>query len=131
MLWPAVGGAQIGPTARVLVLPFSVTVEADVPGGEGAAFWLGEAAAILLADELDARGAAALSRADRLDAFSRLQLPMTPTLTRATMMRVAELVGASELVIGEVRLGARMTVTTRVIAVDLSLIHISEPTRPY
>ena len=118
LLWPATGKAQIGPSARALVLPFSVIVEANVPGGEGAAFWLGEAAAILLADELDARGAAALSRADRLDAFSRLQLPMTPTLTRATMMRVAELVGASELVIGEVRLGARMTVTTRVIAVD-------------
>ncbi len=118
LAWPASSGAQIGSATRALVLPFAVTVESGVPGGEGAAFWLGEAAAILLADELDARGATALSRADRLDAFMRLQLPMVPTLTRATMMRVAELVGASELVIGEVRLGTRMTVTTRVIAVD-------------
>jgi len=118
LVWPADAGAQMGPAARALVLPFSVTVEANVPGGEGAAFWLGEAAAILLSDELDARGAAALSRADRIEAFTRLQLPMAPTLTRATMMRVAELVGASELVVGEVRLGSRMTVTTRVIAVD-------------
>jgi Tfp pilus assembly protein PilF len=100
------------------VLPFSVTVEAAVPGGEGAAFWLGEAAAILLADELDAQGAEALSRVDRVEAFARLQLPFVATLTRATMLRVAELVGATDLVIGEVRLGARMTVTARVISVD-------------
>lgn len=105
-------------SARPLVLPFSVTVEAAVPGGEGAAFWLGEAAAILLADELDARGVTALSRVDRVEAFTRLQLPFVATLTRATMLRVAELVGATDLVVGEVRLGARMTVVARVISVE-------------
>jgi len=118
---PALAGGsqgQMGPEARPLVLPFSVTVEAAVPGGEGAAFWLGEAAAILLADELDARGVRALSRPDRVAAFARLQLPFVATLTRATMLRVAELVGASDLVVGEVRLGARMTVTARIITVD-------------
>lgn len=118
---PAIAGGsqgQMEPRARPLVLPFSVTVEAAVPGGEGAAFWLGEAAAILLADELDARGVRALSRPDRVEAFARLQLPFVATLTRATMLRVAELVGASELVVGEVRLGARMTVTARIITVD-------------
>lgn len=109
---------QAASDARPLVLPFSVTVEAAVPGGEGAAFWLGEAAAILLADELDARGIPAFSRPDRVEAFARLQLPLVATLTRATMLRVAELVGATELVVGEVRLGARMTVKARVIAVD-------------
>ena len=103
---------------RPLVLPFSVTVEAAVPGGEGAAFWLGEAAAILLTDELDARGIPALSRSDRAEAFARLQLPLVTTLTRATMLRVAEMVGATDLVVGEVRLGTRMTVKARVITVD-------------
>src|SRR5687767_2111330 len=103
---------------RPLVLPFSVTVEAAVPGGEGAAFWLGEAAAILLTDELDVRGIPALSRSDRVEAFARLQLPLVTTLTRATMLRVAEMVGATDLVVGEVRLGTRMTVKARVIAVD-------------
>ena len=103
---------------RPLVLPFSVTVEAAVPGGEGAAFWLGEAAAILLTDELDARGIPALSRSDRVEAFARLQLPLVTTLTRATMLRVAEMVGATDLVVGEVRLGTRMTVKARVITVD-------------
>src|SRR5688500_3580073 len=88
LFWPAQVPAQspppqIGTEARPLVLPFSVTVEAAVPGGEGAAFWLGEAAAILLADELDARGIPALSRPDRVEAFARLQLPLVSTLTRA------------------------------------------------
>ena len=54
VLWPAHVSAQaqspqIGIEARPLVLPFSVTVEAAVPGGEGAAFWLGEAAARMAA----------------------------------------------------------------------------------
>ncbi len=123
LLWSAPSEAsdaqpQIGAEARPLVLPFAVTVEAAVPGGAGAAFWLGEAAAILLADELDGRGIPALSRPDRVEAFARLQLPFVATLTRATMLRVAELVGASELVVGEVRLGTRMTVKARVISVD-------------
>ncbi|MEO6224197.1 MAG: tetratricopeptide repeat protein [Vicinamibacterales bacterium] len=123
MLWPTLSQAsseqpQVGADARPLVLPFSVTVEAAVPGGDGAAFWLGEAAAILLADELDARGIPAMSRSDRVEAFARLQLPFAATLTLATMLRVAELVGATELVVGEVRLGSRLTVKARVIAVD-------------
>lgn len=115
---PRTSGPQMSPAARPLVLPFTVTVEAAVPGGEGAAFWLGEAAAILLADELQAHGVAALSRVDRVEAFARLQLPFVASLTRATMLRVAELVGATDLVVGDVRLGARMTVTARVIAVE-------------
>ncbi len=115
---PSASAAQADLDARPLVLPFSVSVEADVPGGEGAAFWLGEAAAILLADELEARGVTALSRSDRVEAFARLQLPFVQTLTRATMLRVAELLGATDLVVGEVRLGARMSVKVRVIAVD-------------
>jgi Tfp pilus assembly protein PilF len=123
LLWPAQSDARgdqstVDGRPRPLVLPFSVTVEAAVPGGEGAAFWLGEAAAILLTDELEARGIPALSRSDRVEAFARLQLPLVTTLTRATMLRVAEMVGATDLVVGEVRLGTRMTVKARVISVD-------------
>jgi Flp pilus assembly protein TadD len=123
LAWPVAAMAQSAasqqmPGARPLVLPFSVTVEAAVPGGEGAAFWLGEAAAILLSDELDARGVPALSRSDRVEAFGRLQLPLVSTLTRATTLRVAEVLGATDLIVGEVRLGTRMSVKTRVISVE-------------
>ena len=120
VLWATTGlaSAQGAVVERPLVLPFSVDVEGEVPGGEGAAFWLGEAAALLIAEELEARGIAVLSRAERVAAFGLLQLPPTSRLTRATMIRVGELVGATELVVGEVRLGARLSVTARIITLD-------------
>lgn len=118
MLWAAPASAQAPALARPLVLPFSVVVDGDVPGGEGAGFWLGEAAALLLAEELNVRGIAVLTRAERVAAFASLQLPLSTPLTRATMVRVAELVGASELIIGDVRLGARLSITARVITLE-------------
>jgi tetratricopeptide (TPR) repeat protein len=100
---------------RVLVMPFAADVEPDAPGGAGAALWLGEAAAVLLTDGLTARGLAALPREERLDAFDRLHLPMSSSLTRATMIRVGELVGASEIAFGEIRLGERLSVRARLV----------------
>jgi Flp pilus assembly protein TadD len=115
---PPPAAAQPAGMTHPLVLPFSVVVDGDVPGGEGAGFWLGEATALLLAEELEARGFEVLSRAERIAAFTSLQLPLTTTLTRATMIRVGELVGATELVFGEVRLGARLTITARVVTLE-------------
>ncbi len=103
---------------RLLVLPFTVTVDGDVPGGEGAGFWLGEATALLVADDLEARGLAAVARPERVEAFGRLQLPLSAALTRATMIRVGELVGATDLVIGDVRLGRTLTISARRIRLD-------------
>lgn len=105
-------------TSRPLVLPFAVTVDADVPGGDGAAFWLGEAAALLVAEALEAGGAVPLTRGARIEAFERLQLPRNATLTQATMIRVGELVGATDLVIGEVHLGAELTIRARQIRLE-------------
>jgi Tfp pilus assembly protein PilF len=56
-----------------------------------------------------------VSRDESNLAFDRLQLPMSPTLTRATMIRVGELVGASAIVYGDVRLGDQLTVRTRLL----------------
>ena len=71
---------------------------------------------MLLADEL-ARWATARSRARIASrCSSRLQLPMSSELTRATMIRVAELIGASEVVFGDVRLGDELTVRARMIS---------------
>ncbi len=117
--WNVTGNVILnGATPRPLVLPFTVIVEGEVPGGEGAAFWLGEAAGILLAEALEALGVPTWSRAERIEAFGRLQLPAVSTLTRATMIRVGELVTATDLVVGEVRLGTRLSVSARVIALD-------------
>ena len=78
------------------------------PAAPAAALWLGEAAAVLLAEGLGDAASAAFARDERLAAFDRLQLPMSSALTRATMIRVGELIGASEIVFGEVTLGDRL-----------------------
>ncbi len=100
---------------RVLVMPFAVDVDADAPGGASAALWLGEAAAVLITDGLAARGLTPLARGERLAAFDRLNLPMSSVLTRATMIRVGELVGASAVVFGDVRLDGRLSVRARLV----------------
>lgn len=107
--------AQIADGSRVLVMPFGVEVAVNAQGGPGAALWLGEAAALLVADDLAAHGVRALERDERVAAFDRLQVPMSASLTRATVIRVAELMGATEVVYGDLSLAQGLTVTARVI----------------
>ena len=59
---------------RVLVIPF------ENPAREARIYWLGEASAVLLADDLNAFGKRAYTREERLDAFQRLQVPPVATL---------------------------------------------------
>jgi Tfp pilus assembly protein PilF len=120
--WPVAGAGAPAPRqaavgSRVLVMPFAVEVDPKATRNESAALWLGEAAAVLLTDGLSSRGLGVVDRDERLDVFDRLQLPMSPTLTRATMIRVADIFGASEIVFGEVRLGANLSVRARMVAV--------------
>ena len=110
-------GAQTKPGSRVLVMPFATMAETGTPGGPSAALWLGEAASILLAERLQQAGAQALSRDDRVALFDRLRLPLSAALTRATMIRIGELVGASEIVFGQVRLGAAVDVRAETIRI--------------
>jgi tetratricopeptide (TPR) repeat protein len=115
VILPAAAGAQPAPGSRVLVMPFTADVEAQAPGGAGTSLWLGEAAAVLLGDGLANEGVGALTREERVAAFDRLQLPMSAALTRATMIRVGELTGASDLLFGEVELGDKLRVRVRLI----------------
>ena len=99
-------------------MPFALLAE---PGGAASAAstgWLGEAAAIGIADNLDARGFDAFSHDERVMLFDRLQLPMTSGLTRATVIRAGELLGATLLVIGDLRAGETLAVRARVIRLD-------------
>jgi Tfp pilus assembly protein PilF len=109
--------SQSAAGSRVLVMPFAVEVDPAASRAESAALWLGEAAAVLLTDGLASRSIGVVDRDERIDVFDRLQLPMSPTLTRATMIRVADLVGASEIVFGDVRLGAKLSVRARMVSV--------------
>ncbi len=108
--------AQSPPAAdapRVLVLPF------DNPSREPRLYWLSEGASLLLTQELSARGTAAISRDERLAAFQRLQVPPVATLSRASVIRLGELVGAAEVVTGSVALsGNTFEVRARRIQLD-------------
>ena len=78
----------------MLVVPFENTQH------EPAVYWLSEASAVLLADELHGRGVDAITRAERVRAFEQLHLPLSGSLSRATLIKVGELVGASEVIVG-------------------------------
>lgn len=83
---------------RILVMPF------ENPDREPRLHWIAEAASLLIADELNARGVPAIRRAERVNAFEQLHLPAAASLSRATVIKVGQLVGASEVIVGTVRL---------------------------
>ena len=102
-------------TDRFLVIPF------DNPGHEARIYWLGEASAILLADNLNTGAGAprAYTREERLEAFEQLQVPSVATLSHATVIRLGQLVGATHVVIGSLALnGAQMSVRAQNIRLD-------------
>lgn len=100
--------------SRILVMPF------DNPSREPRLHWIAEAASLLIADELNARGVAAIRRAERVNAFEQLHLPAAATLSRATVVKVGQLVGASEVISGTVRLqGEELTLEAHSVRIDL------------
>lgn len=105
--------AQPSPPPRILVMPFE-NVSRD-----GKIFWLSEASAILLADDLNAMGVAAITRVERRKAFDRLQVPPAAVLTDATVMRLGGLLGAAGVIVGTLRLeGGDLIVEARHIVLD-------------
>ena len=97
MLGVTIAGAADAQTAarnRILVIPFENTQH------DARVFWLSEASAILLADELNARGVRPIGRDERVRAFEQLHLPLSASLSRATIIKVGSLVDASEVIVG-------------------------------
>ncbi len=109
--------AADGPPARILVMPFeNVTRSSRI-------FWLGEASAVLLADDLNALDDHAITREERRQAFERLQVPPAAALTDATVIRIGQLVGASQVVVGSLQLeNDTLVVRARSIALDTGRI---------
>lgn len=106
--------AQPAADGRVLVVPFENT------GSEPRGAWLGEAAAVLLADALNARNVPAIMRPERVRAFDQLNLPSVASLSRATVIKVGQLVGASEVIVGSFSLtGDELSVTAHSIRMDV------------
>ncbi len=113
--WARVADAQ--EPRRILVMPFeNVARDARI-------VWLGEAAAVLLADNLNALGASAITRDERRAALRRLQVPATATLTDATVFRIGQLVGAGQVVVGKLELeGDIVVVQARRIALEAARV---------
>lgn len=108
--------AQRAPAGRQLVVPFDA-------GSEARAAWLGEGIALLLADDLNELGADAIARDERVRAFERLQLPPLATLTRGTVIRIGQLVGATTVVTGRIELVDRtLAVHVQALRIDTGRI---------
>ncbi|HUR34256.1 MAG TPA: tetratricopeptide repeat protein [Vicinamibacterales bacterium] len=102
---------------RILVMPF------ENVSREGRIVWLGEAASVVLADDLNALGSAAITRDERREAFERLQVPPAAALTDATVIRIGQLVGASQVVVGTLAMdGDEIVVHARAIALDTAKV---------
>jgi tetratricopeptide (TPR) repeat protein/TolB-like protein len=105
--------AQVPAGATVIVLPF------DNPAQEARLAWMREGAAILLTETLAAAGETVIDREQRLQAFDRLQLPASATLSRASTIRVGQAVSASLVISGTVAMEADQLVTrARVVRID-------------
>ena len=81
-------------TGRPLVVPF------ESVSREPRFYWLSEGSAVILTDNLLTLGAPAITRDDRLRAFDRLRVPPIAALSHATIIRLGQLVGAGEVIIG-------------------------------
>lgn len=117
LLLPVTARAQ---DDRVLVVPFELE-RFDARVG-----WLSEGVAVGVTTALAAQGVPVVPRDERLAAFERLQLPASAALTRATLIKVSELVGADRVVLGTVReADGRVTVAPRVL--DVAKATLGEP----
>lgn len=107
------GPASAQTPERILVMPL------DNVKREGRIFWLSEASAVLLTDDLNALGSNAITRQERMQAFERLQVPPAAALTDATVIRIGQLVGAAQVVVGSLQLeNDTLVVRARSIALD-------------
>jgi predicted Zn-dependent protease len=101
------------PRERLLVVPFENT------GRDGRLFWVSEGAATLLTGNLEAMGVGAVSRDERVKTFERLQLPPAASMSEATIIRTAQIIGATEVVMGSFTVqDVQLTVTARAIRLD-------------
>ena len=104
-------------SGRILVMPF------ENASHDSRIVWLGEAASVLLADDLNALGAAAITRDERREAFERLRVPPAASLSDATVIRIGQLVRASQVVMGTLTVdGDAVVVSMRAIALDTAKI---------
>lgn len=104
----------------LLVLPFeNHTAQSNLD-------WIGDGAADIFNRRLDAAGFLTIDRDDRLYALDRLGLPANFQPSRATTIRIAQLLDADSVIIGSYTLeGNEITATARIL--DLHQLVLSPP----
>jgi tetratricopeptide (TPR) repeat protein len=119
----AASAPQVPAASRVIVMPFETAAR------EPRSYWLGEGSAVILSDSLLALGLPVMRRDERLHSFELLRVPVVAGLSHATVIRVGQTVGASQVIVGTFALaGDTLTVRARPILLDsgLSGAEISE-----
>src|SRR4030095_14312456 len=102
--------------SRVMVMPFETTAR------EPRSYWLGEGSAVILSDSLLALGLPVMRRDERLHSFELQHVPVVAGLSQATIIRVAQVVGASQVIVGGFSLnGGTLNVRARAILLDTGL----------
>ena len=105
--------AQAAQANRQLVIPFENASRTP------RVIWLSEGSAVLLTDDLQALGVPAITRDDRRRAFDRLRVPAVASLSYATVIRLGQVVGAAQVIVGSFDLkGDDLTVRARAIRLD-------------
>ncbi|MGE0593438.1 MAG: tetratricopeptide repeat protein [Vicinamibacterales bacterium] len=115
-LLAAFGGtarAQTVPERTLFVAPF------EHGGTDASTSWLGEGAAVVLTEDLNALGVRAIARDVRVRALEQLGVPAASPLSHATVIRVGRVVGADVAVVGSIDVtGETLVVRARTIALD-------------
>ena len=116
VLAPGAVNAQSAPTppnSSIVVVPFDNATQ------EPRLTWMREGAAILLGEMLRGAGEVVIDREERLQAFDRLQLPAGATLSRASTIKVGQVVAASLVVSGTVAMaGDQLIAHARGVRID-------------
>lgn len=113
LAWPDLGAAQVPAGAPILVLPF------ENLRSEPRLAWMREGAAVLLTDLLAASGERVIDREERLRAFDRLELPVTAGLSRASSIKVGQVVAAGVVVLGTLEItGDQLVARSRLVRLD-------------
>lgn len=96
---PGIARAQMATAPAPLDGPVLVMAFEPVPGTKGGS-WLREGVPVLIAHALQAQGLEVFDRESRVDALEQLQLPPQFPVSRASAVRVGELLGAATVVVG-------------------------------
>jgi tetratricopeptide (TPR) repeat protein len=110
---PAHAQAPAAARPTVLVVPF------NSEGRDPRGYWLREASAVIVTNDLVSRGVPAMSRDERLRAFDSLRVPAAARLSHATVIRLGQIVGATRVIVGSCAIaGDTLTVRARSILLD-------------